>query len=102
MHFSLCPPSVMAPEIIANKPYGKSADVYSFAMLIYELWIGRCPYSVSEFSNPWDIARFVENGRRLPVPAGMPQILASVMTACWAHDPAKRPTFEQVVHMLQQ
>lgn len=56
-------PAFMSPEILERQPYGKPADIYSFAMLMYELWTEKCPYSTSEFVNPWDIAKFVVSGK---------------------------------------
>ena len=95
-------PAFMAPEILDTKPYSKSADVYSFGITMYELWTEKTPYSNSGFTKPWDIAQFVVSGKRLPVPRDMPASYAAIMQACWAHEPTQRPTFAQVVAMLQE
>eukprot|EP00727_Mastigamoeba_balamuthi_P008225 m51a1_g4023 putative protein serine threonine (443) ;mRNA; r:590199-593305 len=43
-------PIFMAPEILAGtENYHKPADVFSFAILLYELWLEREPYSVDNF-----------------------------------------------------
>ena len=95
-------PAFMAPEILDTKPYSKPADVYSFGVSMYELWTEKTPYTNCGFTKPWDIAHFVISGQRLPVPRDMPAAYAAVMCACWAHDPARRPTFAQVVEMLEE
>ena len=95
-------PAFMAPEILDSKPYSKPADVYSFGVSMYELWTEKTPYTNCGFTKPWDVAHFVISGKRLPVPRDMPAAYAAIMQACWAHDPARRPTFAQVVEMLQE
>lgn len=34
----------MAPEIMAGKPYGEKADIYSLGVVAWELLTGKCPY----------------------------------------------------------
>jgi len=95
-------PAFMAPEILDSKPYSKPADVFSFGISMYELWTEKTPYSTSGFTKPWEIAHFVIEGKRLPVPKEMPASYAQVMVKCWDGNPEKRPTFDQVVEMLQE
>lgn len=33
----------MAPEVAKCKPYGLKADIYSFGVLAYELFVGKLP-----------------------------------------------------------
>jgi hypothetical protein len=46
------------------------------------------------------VERVVLRGERPPVPNGMPPQYALLMQRCWDEDPAKRPTFEQVIACL--
>ena len=34
----------MAPEVALNKPYNEKVDIYSFGLLLYELWTGITPF----------------------------------------------------------
>jgi serine/threonine protein kinase len=34
----------MAPEVIEHKPYDRKADVFSFAIVLWELLTGKIPY----------------------------------------------------------
>ncbi|KAJ3253607.1 Serine/threonine kinase [Boothiomyces macroporosus] len=38
-------PEFMAPEILAEKPYGRAVDWWSFGVLIYEMVLGKAPFS---------------------------------------------------------
>jgi len=93
-------PIYMAPEVLDGEPYSASADVYSFGMLMYELFTAKEPYLTPEFTAPWHIAQFVAAGKRLEIPADVPSGIAALITVCWAHEPAKRPTFEYCVESL--
>jgi serine/threonine protein kinase len=38
-------PMWMAPEVLDNKPYNETADVYSYAIVLWELLTGESPFS---------------------------------------------------------
>lgn len=44
----------------------------------------------------------VQHGLRPPVPAETPAMLAEVMHKCWHKSPAARPSFTELVPVLQQ
>lgn len=44
----------------------------------------------------------VQHGLRPPIPAGTPAMLAEVMHKCWHKNPASRPSFTELVPVLQQ
>lgn len=48
-----------------------------------------------------DVIGRIENGERLPMPAGCPPSLYSVMTLCWSYEPSKRPTFKDLKSWLK-
>lgn len=43
----------MAPEVLENDGYSKAADVYSFGILMHEVYTGKEPYSEFDFKKPW-------------------------------------------------
>jgi serine/threonine protein kinase len=54
----------MAPEIFENKPYSIKADVYSYGVVLWEIFTRRTPYRNME---PVDIMKHVCSGNRLPL-----------------------------------
>ncbi len=74
-----------------------NADVFSFAMLLFELATGRMPW---EGMNMGQINAAVMRGRRPQLPAGVDAGLKSLVEACWAQVPGERPAMAQVVARL--
>jgi len=93
-------PIYMAPEVLDGNEYSASADVFSFGMLLYELFTATEPYLTPQFTAPWHIAQFVTAGKRLEIPPGVPKHIVELIEICWAQDPSKRPTFTACVDAL--
>lgn len=89
----------MAPEVIRSEPYGPPADVFSFAILLWALLAGSAsPYG---YLTPAQAAVGVaRRGLRPALPAAAHPGLADLVRACWAGDPAERPSFREVVATL--
>ncbi|BFU19660.1 tyrosine kinase, putative [Entamoeba histolytica] len=94
-------PVYMAPELLSKEPYTITADQFSFAIMMYEVYIQGKPYSSEQFKMPWDIAKFVIAGKRLERKDTMTDVWWNVITQCWDHIPSKRPAFKDVAVMLQ-
>lgn len=47
-------PEFMAPEIIEEQPYGRSIDWWTFGVLMYEMLLGRAPFSGEEEEEIYD------------------------------------------------
>jgi Leucine-rich repeat (LRR) protein/tRNA A-37 threonylcarbamoyl transferase component Bud32 len=91
-------PSYMAVEILRNEHYGRSADIYSFGVLMWTVFTQEEPYKDIKYS--WDLADFVLQGKRLPIPADCPNQFRELISTCWAQNPQDRPTIQQIVHLL--
>jgi serine/threonine protein kinase len=92
-------PVFMAPEVLAGKKYDHAADVFSFGMMCWNVWTQLVPYA--DFENQFAIFRFVDEGKRLAIPDDMPAALREVTEASWAHDQARRPSFDEIVHKIE-
>eukprot|EP01107_Rhizomastix_libera_P004069 TRINITY_DN1705_c2_g1_i2.p1 TRINITY_DN1705_c2_g1~~TRINITY_DN1705_c2_g1_i2.p1 ORF type:complete len:1208 (-),score=319.24 TRINITY_DN1705_c2_g1_i2:43-3381(-) len=92
-------PSFIAPEVIGESSkatYSLSGDVFSFAMLLWNLWTEVEPYA--EYKTVFAIYAFIMDGKRLPIPSDCP--FASLIQKCWAQNPDSRPTFEEIVDLI--
>lgn len=90
----------MAPEVIEHKPYDHKADVFSFAIVLWELLTGQIPYA---FLTPLQAAvGVVQNGLRPIIPKDTRPKLAELLEKCWQQDPTRRPDFDKILEILHQ
>ena len=89
----------MAPELLEDNVFSEKSDVYSYAIVLWEIWSRQVPWSDLR---PMQIMRKVVDKReRPPVPAGMPAELRELMVRSWAHQPADRPDFAEIEAQLK-
>jgi len=88
----------MAPEVIEHKPYDEKADVFSFAVVLWELLTCKVPYS--DMTPLQAAVGVVQKGLRPGIPAGCPPALADLMTGAWAQAPGARPSFRDLTPRL--
>lgn len=95
----------MAPEVLEQKPYDERADVYSFAVVMYELLTWQEPF---KGLHPMQIMRAIDRGERPALPSEpdcpatrqCPPAYVALMDKCWAREPEGRPTFGQALAEL--
>jgi serine/threonine protein kinase len=91
-----------APEVIESAPHNQFADVYSYAMLLFELCYNLIP---PVGSNMAEIYRFiVVNGSRPPLKPDprLPTGLLKLIQDCWAQNANNRPVFSVVLSRLSE
>eukprot|EP00198_Chlamydomonas_reinhardtii_P010882 XP_001700219.1 predicted protein [Chlamydomonas reinhardtii] len=86
-----------APELLMEGRVSKAADVYSFGVLLWEMYT--CGEAFKGIPRPLLAGKVVE-GLRPDFPPETPPEYMRLAAACWGHDPAQRPSFDQVVREL--
>jgi serine/threonine protein kinase len=98
----------MAPELLLNHPTGKAADIFSFGILLWELFVG-----VEVFPHMmeaqiimkvlvWYQSKAKDATDYLPLPDQVPAPLASLVKLCLDREPDHRPTFADITVTLQK
>src|SRR6266542_6323158 len=79
----------IAPEVIVRKEQTFKSDIYSIAMLMWEISSGQPPFV--NFEHDYDLAMYIVNGIRPKILPGTPLKYKMLMKQCWDADPLKRP-----------
>ncbi|AQK50105.1 Serine/threonine-protein kinase HT1 [Zea mays] len=90
----------MAPEMIQHRPYNQKVDVYSFAIVLWELVTGNVPFA--NMTAVQAAFAVVNKGVRPAIPHDCLPALGEIMTRCWDANPEVRPPFTEIVRMLEQ
>lgn len=94
-------PLYMAPELFGKQGYSRSADIYSFGMLLWSVMHQREPYDSAEFQFPWDVPNFIKAGNRLAISEEIcPPDVRALIQQCWQQEPVDRPHINQVAQQL--
>uniref|UniRef100_A0A667GP32 Protein kinase domain-containing protein n=1 Tax=Lynx canadensis TaxID=61383 RepID=A0A667GP32_LYNCA len=91
----------MAPESIFDCVYTVQSDVWSYGILLWEIFsLGLNPYPGILVNSKF--YKLVKDGYQMAQPAFAPKNIYSIMQACWALEPTRRPTFQQICSLLQK
>eukprot|EP00286_Rhodomonas_abbreviata_P020854 CAMPEP_0181297642 /NCGR_PEP_ID=MMETSP1101-20121128/5351_1 /TAXON_ID=46948 /ORGANISM="Rhodomonas abbreviata, Strain Caron Lab Isolate" /LENGTH=705 /DNA_ID=CAMNT_0023402597 /DNA_START=27 /DNA_END=2144 /DNA_ORIENTATION=- len=98
-------PQWMAPEVLANyfgseSYYDKRVDVYSYSILAWEIFHCKIPYGDTGLDQMGVARAVLQENRRPPLSRACPPPIQSIITKCWNKDPKSRPTFAEVISML--
>uniref|UniRef100_W5KN91 Scaffold protein ILK n=1 Tax=Astyanax mexicanus TaxID=7994 RepID=W5KN91_ASTMX len=96
-------PAWMAPEALQKKPEEinrRSADMWSFAVLLWELVTREVPFA--DLSNMEIGMKVALEGLRPTIPPGISPHICKLMRICMNEDPAKRPKFDMIVPILEK
>jgi len=88
----------MSPEVVRCEYYGFSADVFSFAILFWEIMALKTPFDNFDANKHFDFV--VKNNKR---PGRLPELpgpVHAMMEAAWSPECRKRPTIKQICSTL--
>lgn len=92
----------MAPEVMNSQPYSFPADIYSFGIVLWEIAARETPYKDLK---PYEIPDRVLKGVRPDlnkIAPGVPPGIKDLIVHCWDQSPQNRPTFRQIIGILEQ
>nr|XP_033782894.1 vascular endothelial growth factor receptor 3 isoform X2 [Geotrypetes seraphini] len=89
----------MAPESIFDKVYTTQSDVWSFGVLLWEIFsLGASPYPGVQINE--EFCQRLKDGTRMRAPEYATADIYRIMLSCWHGDPKERPTFSDLVEIL--
>ncbi|KAL7716711.1 Protein kinase domain containing protein [Entamoeba marina] len=96
-------PAYMAPEVLKRSKYQATADIFSFAVTMYETfdWKSAYPNTEYRFKFPWKIAEFVTKGERLEQTKNINDGIYDLISNCWKHTPEERLQIKEIVERLE-
>uniref|UniRef100_A0A4W6FIF5 Fibroblast growth factor receptor n=1 Tax=Lates calcarifer TaxID=8187 RepID=A0A4W6FIF5_LATCA len=90
----------MAPEALFDRIYTHQSDVWSFGVLLWEIFtLGGSPYPGVPVE---ELFKLLKEGHRMEKPSACTQELYLMMRDCWHAVPSRRPTFQQLVEDLDR
>ncbi|XP_066474944.1 vascular endothelial growth factor receptor 1 [Tiliqua scincoides] len=89
----------MAPESIFDKIYSTKSDVWSYGVLLWEIFsLGASPYPGIQIDE--DFFNKLKEGVRMKAPEFATTEIYQIMLDCWQGDPNERPIFSGLVKRL--
>ncbi|CAH8539426.1 unnamed protein product [Heterobilharzia americana] len=92
----------MSPEALSSAYFTSKSDVWSYGVVLWEIaTFASLPYPGLSHE---EVMQFVINGGHLSLsdcPTKFPSILLTLMNMCWEMEPAKRPTFNEIISELE-
>lgn len=96
-------PEYIAPELLSEHQYYKdsfSVDIYSFAIIMYEIITGEKPYE--DLKKPVDIVNEVtQKNRRPKFDKNIQLCYRNLIVNCWQSNPLDRPSASEIVETLK-
>ena len=88
-----------APEALHYYKFTSKGDVWSYGITIWEV----CSYGNRPYRgmSGREVLNMLDCERRLECPASCSPGLYSVMLRCWAYDPEDRPTFQDLLFLIE-
>lgn len=89
-----------APEVYRNEPYNTKADIYSFALLLWEILALKKPFE--HYKEKVYAARVVKKGERPEVDRSWPLETRELLRKAWSPAMDERPTMKEVCVILNE
>ncbi|RIB06120.1 kinase-like domain-containing protein, partial [Gigaspora rosea] len=84
----------IAPEVLYGEKYTQKSDIYSFGIIMSEVFTGHPPYY--NISHDYILALEICKGQRPKIECKVPQLLLDLMNKCLDAKSYNRPTAEEL------
>jgi len=91
-----------APEVLKGSDCSAASDVYSVAVIYWELLCGKFPYA--EIKSEEEVKKQIINGNTLQIPTTVncPETYSCMLSHCWSYDASLRPTVSDIIQHLEE
>ncbi|OHS96616.1 hypothetical protein TRFO_37200 [Tritrichomonas foetus] len=94
-------PLFIAPEVMKDVKYSEKSDVFSFAMIMYQVLTG-CMEFYPDTPNTFRIVTEMVDGLRPNLDIQIKESFKNLIKRCWDTDPNNRPSFEEIFDLLSK
>ena len=91
-------PEWTAPEVLQSSRNSEAGDVYSYGVVLWELFTGQIPWE--EISAMQVVLMVGFHKARLPIPTDSPKWAQELMESCF-RAAEERPTFSDIISRLR-
>ena len=90
------------PPSDGTAQYSNKVDVYSYAILIWSMWMGQRPFNAVRAGTQIQFMRMICKGARPPTHENVfPSVLRELLLLAWHADAERRPTMKEVCDRLR-
>ncbi|KAF2069948.1 hypothetical protein CYY_008735 [Polysphondylium violaceum] len=93
-------PTWLAPEVLKGFEYNEKGDIYSFGMILWELYHMELPFDEFDIKFMSTLEDNILSGLRPSIDQNCNRMYASLITKCWNSDPQQRPSFHSILKIL--
>ena len=87
-------------EYFQGKSIKKECDVWAFGFILYELITKKQPFE--GINNIDQIKKYITTNTNIPqLPKHCSSFMKKLISSCWNEDRSQRPTFQQIIDMIQ-
>ncbi|KAL4704683.1 hypothetical protein ACJJTC_016627 [Scirpophaga incertulas] len=98
-HDQVIPLRWLPAEAVLEGEYSTKSDVYMFAVTVWEIYT-KAELPFCKLNDNSVLERLKAGTLEWPVPASMPDSLATLLKRCWSKSPADRPQFSEICEEL--
>ena len=89
----------MAPELLSENVFTEKSDVYSYGMVLWEIYARCFPWTGLKAQQI--MYQVTIKLARPEIPSSMPDDVRELMQRSWAPEPSARPTFTEIARELR-